>query len=90
MVEATYAVPETVVSADLGGEAVLLDTASGQYFGLDETAGEIWRGLTDGRTETEISERIVAAFDVDLLRARDDVRAFIGELEAGGLIRRTA
>ena len=35
-------IPETVLFRDLDGEAVLLDTVSGRYFGLNEVGTRMW------------------------------------------------
>ena len=36
-----------VVARDVGGEQVLLDLSSGQYFGLDNVGGRIWELLSE-------------------------------------------
>ena len=40
-----YRIPEDVVSREVGGEAVLLNLATGTYFGLDGVGTEIWNLL---------------------------------------------
>ena len=42
-----FAVSDEVVAREVGGEMVLLDLASGQYFGLDTVGGRIWELLSE-------------------------------------------
>jgi hypothetical protein len=39
-------VPQHTLFRELAGEAVLLNLASGTYFGLDETGTSFWQALT--------------------------------------------
>jgi PqqD family protein of HPr-rel-A system len=77
----------SVVSAGLGEEIVLLDTASGEYFGLNGTAALIWRQLGDGRTLEEIAADLERAYDVDEAQARADVETYVELLRERRLIR---
>lgn len=73
-------VPESVVFRDLGGEAVLLDLRSGEYFGLDEVGTLIWTLMSEGRSMAEVERRILADYSVSAETAREDLRAFLEEL----------
>lgn len=84
--DATYLVSDRVLSRALDGEAVLLDLASGNYFGLDEVGTLVWESLGEGGTVDAIVARMVGAYDVEAARAREDVMALLAELERRGLI----
>lgn len=75
-----------VMSREVSGETVLLDLASGVYFGIDEVGTFIWAGLTAGRSLREIVDGIVADFDVERAVAERDVVAFVENLQRNGLI----
>jgi hypothetical protein len=79
-------VGETVVCAELEDEAVLLDVASGLYYGLDSTGTVIWRLLTDGLVVEEIVGRMLAEYDVEAERLRLDVSEFLDSLISKGLL----
>lgn len=78
----------TVDVAVIDDEAVLLDRASGLYFGLDETATAIWSLLAAGHTPDEITTHIVEEFDgADPETVAADVARFLDELAGLGLVR---
>jgi hypothetical protein len=80
-------VHESVVSADLEGEAVLLNVETGVYFGLDELGSEIWHLLEQSQTEEAIIQHLMGEYDVsaDVLRA--DLVDFLDVLRDKGLVR---
>jgi hypothetical protein len=79
-------VPPQVMSRLVGDETVLLDLASGMYFGLDGVGQCIWESVGAGRSLGEIAARVVAEYDVDEAQAQADVLAFAGELVSRGLL----
>ncbi|MFY9821171.1 MAG: PqqD family protein [Thermoanaerobaculia bacterium] len=81
------AIPETVLFRDLDGEAVLLATDSGKYFGLNEVGTRLWSLLRlHGDVETACCS-LLAEYDVPAERLREDVALFVGTLADRGLIR---
>ncbi len=79
-------VAESVVCAEVEGEAVLLNVASGVYYGLDSTGTFIWQQLTEGCTEAELRARLLAEYDVEAEELRRDVSDFLGALASKGLL----
>jgi len=79
---------DDVLVRALDGEAVLLDMASGKYFGLNEVGARIWELLATGESVGAIRRAIVAEFEVDEARAGEDLAALLTELETRGLVRR--
>jgi len=79
-----------VVWRDVDGEIVLLNVASGQYFGLDEVGSRVWMLLQqDGEAGTPIGtlqERVVAEFDVDGPTALADLTALLQQLQDQQLV----
>ena len=81
-------IPPQVMSRLVGDETVLLDLASGIYFGIDGVGKRIWESLADGYSLGEITAVIVAEFDVDEAQAQADVIEFANTLLERGLLAR--
>jgi hypothetical protein len=77
---------EDVLSRQLDSEAVLLDLASGTYFGLDAIGSEIWALIAKGTTVASICEAIVSQYDVDAETARADLERLVTDLSERGLV----
>ena len=80
------AVPPQVMSRLVGEETVLLDLASGMYFGLDGVGQRIWEAVNAGHSLGETAALIAAEYEVDAAQAQADVLAFAGELVSRGLL----
>ena len=81
-----FRIPEDVVFRDLDGEGVLLNLATGTYFGLNPTATRVWHLVQEGKATDDIVRAIVDEFEVGQETAAADVAALLGELEAKGLV----
>lgn len=74
------------VSAQLDGEAVILNLADGVYYGLNPVGASVWTLLEQPRTVAELRDAIVAEYDVDAPTAEADLRALLDELAGRGLV----
>jgi hypothetical protein len=79
-------VKDDVLSRVLDGEAVLLDLASGTYFGLDVVATELWEMFRAGETVGAIRARIGERYQVDDATLRRDLGELVAELVRRGLV----
>ena len=79
-------VPPQVMSRLVGDEMVLLDLASGEYFGLDGVGQRIWESVSDGKTLAETVVTIVAEFDADEVQVTSDIIEFASNLVERGLL----
>lgn len=79
-------VPGHVMVRQLGDEAVILDMASGYYFGLDPVGARIWQLLSQPSSFAEIVERMAREYDVTPEQAESDLVRFVEELKANGLL----
>ena len=79
-------VPPQVMSRLVGDETVLLDLASGIYFGLDGVGKLIWGAVAEGNNPEQIVALIVSEYDVDEAQAQVDVVEFLSELVERGLL----
>ena len=84
--DAKLTISPQVMSRLVGEETVLLDLASGTYFGVDGVAQRIWELIAEGKSLGEATAVIVSEFDVDKTRAEADVLAFVGDLVERGLL----
>jgi hypothetical protein len=75
-----------VVWRDLEGEAVLLDLASGTYFGLNDVGTRIWRLLEAGESLARIAEALAEEYEVSGEQAARDAEALVTELRGRGLL----
>jgi len=85
-IESKPIVPPQVMSRLVGDETVLLDLASGTYFGLDGVGKRIWETVSDGRSLAETVEVVIAEFEVDKAQAEADVLEFANDLKERGLL----
>lgn len=74
------------MSADLKGEAVILNCANGVYYGLNEVGNVIWSFVQEPRRVVEIIAKIENEFDVAPDVCERDVLALLGQLADAGLI----
>ncbi len=81
------AVPEAVVSRDVGGETVILNLETGIYFGLDPVGSDIWKSLQVSDALQDAFEAIRAEYDVDADVLRRDLLHLVSEMAAKGLVK---
>jgi hypothetical protein len=79
-------IPPQVMSRLVGDETVLLDLASGIYFGLDGVGKRIWETVEDGQSLAQTVAVITAEFAVDEAQAQEDVIQFTIDLVERGLL----
>jgi hypothetical protein len=80
------AIPETVLFRDLDGEAVLLATDSGKYFGLNEVGTRMWSLLHLHGDVEAVCQSLLEEYDIPEERLREDVMRFVATLADRGLI----
>ena len=79
-------ISDTVLFQQIGGECILLNMESEQYFGLDEIGARIWQELSkDGDTEKTVSQ-LLSEYNIDEAKLKEDLADLINELEKEKLI----
>lgn len=68
-------------------EALVLDLSSDRFFRLDAVGTRVWSLIAGGVTLQEIVTVLVAEFDVEANRVREDTERLIEELVTLGLAR---
>ena len=79
-------IPAQVMARQVGDETVILDLASGTYFGLDAVGARIWQLMGEGKTLAEICEVILDEYDVEREQLEADVLRLAAELVERGLV----
>ena len=77
---------EDVVAREVGGETMLLDLASGKYFGLNAVGGRFWQLLESGLDSDQARDALLSEFEVDAGQLDRDLTALIGDLRESGLV----
>jgi hypothetical protein len=84
--DSRLSIPAPVMSRFVGDETVLLDLASGMYFGLEGVGKRIWESFADGKSLGETAAIIASEFEVDEEQAQADLTQFATELIERGLL----
>ena len=80
-------IPPQVMSRLVGDETVLLDLASGIYFGLDGVGKRIWESVAEGHNLGQTAAVIAAEYEVEEAKAQADVIEFTNDLLERGLLK---
>lgn len=79
-------VPEHVLARKVGGETVLLNLTSEQYYGLDGVGSRLWELIEEGMTFDEVIMTLVNEYDIDRETLMEDVQAVVSNLVRRGLL----
>ena len=79
-------IPSFVLSTDVEDSLVVLNLNSKRYYILNSTAGAIWRGITEGKRESEIVERMTRDYDASKEQISASVSRLFDTLERAELI----
>ena len=83
-------ISDDVVFRDLAGEAVILNLAKGTYFGLDSVGTRIWHLMSEHGSTEEVMKALLAEYEVEEGRLRQDLDNLIRQLIDKGLVRTDA
>lgn len=83
---ATVVATDNALATTIDGEAVILETESGTYFGLNEVATYIWDHIQDEQTVTELRDSILDQYDVTPERCNRDLEETLQTMETKGLV----
>ena len=79
-------IPEGVAQRSFPGETVLLNLATGQYHGLNETGGAMIEELEKADSVGEAARRLAERYEMPEPDIEVDLQRFCRELEARGLL----
>lgn len=83
-------IPPQVMTRTVGDEVVILDLATGTYFGLDPVGARIWELMGEGKTLAEVCEQMLAEYEVSREELERDILRLADELAQQGLIAASA
>lgn len=81
-----YKINKDLAFRRVDGAVFIVDAARSELRELNGTASAVWEGLAAGRSEAAIVSGMAAEFEVDERTARADLREFVAELAAAGLL----
>lgn len=84
--DTTFVTASSAISTELEGEAVILDTAASEYYGLNEVGTRIWTLLQEPRTLDEIVKVLVEEYSVDRDQCEEDVRKLLNQMTEKNLL----
>ena len=70
----------------IGGETIVLDLPSSQYFAITGVGSRVVQLLAEDRTLDDLVAAIVAEYEVDEPTARRDVESFVDRLRQAQLL----
>jgi hypothetical protein len=77
---------EGVMTEEIDGETILLDSSGNRYLTLNETASAIFRLAASGTAAPEIVDALVQGWTIDAATARRTVARFTTKLVDAGLL----
>ena len=77
---------ERLVEAEVDGEAVVMDLASGDFYSLQDSALAIWRLVDGSRDGAAILAALAREYQVAPKALASDVDAFLDQAIAAGLL----
>ena len=69
-----------------GGEGILVDLNTKKYYQLNETAILVWKGLEQGKTQSEIVADVTASYEVSAEHAAESVRKAVDNFQSYRLV----
>ena len=78
--------PADVMVQDLQGESVLLNVASGHYYGLDAVGTRMWKAVTIARSLETAYDSLRTVYDVNAEQLRRDLHNLVEKLAGHGLL----
>jgi hypothetical protein len=82
----TVRIREDVVFRKLEGEAVILNLATGTYYGLDAVGTRIWELIQEQGGVDAVLEAMLHKYEVEPARCEQDLLGLLRKLHAKGLI----
>ncbi len=75
-----------LVSAEVTGEQVMLNLATGIYYGLNQEGAITWTLIQEGKTVAAMQQAIMAEFDVTPEQCLQDLQELLNHLYTNKLI----
>jgi len=86
LIQMTIVIPDHVVFRTFAAETVILNVQTGQYHGLNNTAGSMLKALQRTGELRAAARDLAAEFSQPIKRVEHDLRTFCESLRTRGLI----
>ncbi len=80
------AIPDSVLYQELEEEAVLLNMANQQYYGLNDVGAQMWRSLMEARNIAAAEDLLVDMYEIERPALRSDLETLVRDLLKAGLL----
>jgi len=77
---------DNVLFHNLEGGAVLLNTKTEEYFGLDDVGTSMWNALITSESVEEAHQKLIAEYEVESHQLNQDLQKWIQELAENQLL----
>ena len=75
-----------VMVASINNEVVMMNTQTGKYFGLNETASQIWQLLSEKKTVTQLIDDLHERYDLTRESDKESINELVNQLLEHDLI----
>jgi hypothetical protein len=82
----TITIPAEVMARQIEDETVILNLATGTYFGLDLVGARIWQLLSEGNSLAVVCDVMCTEFEVSRTQLEQDVLELLAQLNNQGLV----
>ena len=79
-------IPTQVMARTVGDETVILDLASGTYYGLNPMSARLWQLMSEGQPLAAICDTLLDEYEVTREALESDILRLTEELRAKGLV----
>ena len=79
-------VDANLLVSQLAGETVLMNTTTGDYFGINAVGTKIWNLLAQPVSTDSLLESLVGSYDISMEQCRIEVKQFLQNLESRKLV----
>ena len=80
-------IEEDVVWRDLDGEVVILNLATGLYYGLEGAGSRMWQLLAEHRSTDAVADLLAEEYDVERPRLARDLETLVHRLADKSIVR---
>lgn len=85
-INASFIVPDDVIFRELDGEAIILNLATGYYFGLDGVGTRLWALLSEPGGLRHAVDVMAGEYEIDRLALERDALDLMNALVDKGLL----
>jgi hypothetical protein len=80
------AIPDSVLYQELEDEAVLLNMANQQYYGLNDVGAQMWKSLAEAGSIADAENLLLGMYEIEQPKLRSDLETLVRDLLKAGLL----